>query len=514
MSLDTTELLHEVEEKTQESNILPKLTNIQLLNFCIGFLGLQFAWSMQIALSGRVLEPLGATPIIIGLIWLAGPISGMLVQPIVGALSDNLKSKFGRRRPFLVIGAVLTAIALVAFPKSAELGAFIPGISGLIMATILMWVMDSCINMTQGPYRALVPDIAPKEQHALANSFLSLAIGIGAVISFGTAPALKAIFGIQMSIMQQFIMAAIAFIIGIVWTCATTPEKQIKVEIEPENKESSMEPVKNFLISVAIALVPTVLLAVTGIISLSSGQAAERFSAVFALFLSVPLLTIALKSFSSKEVYKLCAVQFFTWLGIMAMFIFFGQYVIHNIFQIPDLSSVSESVRLGFKLQLDNASNMTGVAFAIYNAVCLFASMPISYLSSKFGKKNVHSVCLAFLAFAFLGLAFWAKAPWQIYTCLGFAGIGWASVLSLPFALLTEHIVKGTEGSAMGKLNLFIAGPQILTSVVVGYLIQSSKLTVPTGITNHYEYAFIIGGISVLIAAIITLFVKEKSSIA
>ena len=181
---------------------LKRFTTINFLNFALGFLGLQFAWQMRIALSEPVTSSLGASPLLYSLIWLAGPFSGMVVQPIIGVLSDKTKSRFGRRRPYLLGGALITALALWAFPHSAGISDFIskvchfnmPAWGGLLIAALLIWVIDACINIAQGPYRSLVPDVVPREQHAQANSYISLAIGLGSVIAMVVAPALKFFF--------------------------------------------------------------------------------------------------------------------------------------------------------------------------------------------------------------------------------------------------------------------------------------------------------------------------------
>ena len=202
----------ELEKQTDGKKLY---SNAQLLNFCLGFFGLQFAWQMRIILSGPVTEGLGASPFIFGLIWLAGPFTGMIVQPIIGAMSDNLNTKFGKRRPFLLIGALLASLALWAFPNSANivnffgssLGQNLPVWSALLFAAITIWVIDGSVNAAQGPYRAMIPDNMPQEQHAIANSFLSFAIGLGSVVAAGTAPLLKWAFDYQMSISAQFVMA-------------------------------------------------------------------------------------------------------------------------------------------------------------------------------------------------------------------------------------------------------------------------------------------------------------------
>ena len=152
---------------------LRKLNTFQLLNFCLGFFGLQFAWQMRIILSGPVTEGLGASPLIFGLIWLAGPVTGMVVQPIIGALSDNTQTPFGRRRPYLLLGAILASLALWAFPNSETIAQFIanklhfalPAVGGLLVAAVMIWIIDACVNAAQGPYRALIPDNIVPEQH-------------------------------------------------------------------------------------------------------------------------------------------------------------------------------------------------------------------------------------------------------------------------------------------------------------------------------------------------------------
>ena len=170
----------------EDNNQLKKFNTAKFLNFALGFLGLQFAWQMRIILSAPVTEGLGASPFIYGLIWLAGPFTGMVVQPLIGAISDNTKSKFGRRRPYLLGGAIIAAIALWAFPNSANIASFlghvfdfpIPVWLGLFVAAVMIWIIDACINIAQGPYRALIPDVVPREQHSVANSYISLAIGL------------------------------------------------------------------------------------------------------------------------------------------------------------------------------------------------------------------------------------------------------------------------------------------------------------------------------------------------
>lgn len=451
---------------------LRKLNTIQLLNFCLGFFGLQFAWQMRIILSGPVTEGLGASPFIFGLIWLAGPVTGMVVQPIIGALSDSTHTPFGKRRPYLLLGAILASFALWAFPNSETIAQFIanklhfalPAVGGLLVAAVMIWIIDACINAAQGPYRALIPDNIVPEQHAIANSYLSFAIGLGSVIAAGTAPALKWAFDYQMSVNAQFVMAALAFSLAMIWTCITFQEnsKPIGENDEKQEKSSFIDDLKTFFKS-------------------------------------------------SPEVFKICFVQFFTWIGVMSMFIFFTQFSIHTVYGIPDLSSVSDAVAAKYADLNAQATNFSSICFAIFNLICFLVSIPIGILSTKFGNKKVHMFAIASMALAYILMAFTTNSK-AIMLLMGLAGIGWASILSLPFAMLSEYIQKGSEGAVMGIFNIFIAGPQVLVCTVLAWFISKCVFKTPLGINYHWEYTFVVGAAVLLIAAVVTYFINEKQN--
>lgn len=460
---------------TEQQSGLRKLTTLQLLNFCLGFFGLQFAWQMRIILSGPVTEGLGASPFIFGLIWLAGPVTGMVVQPIIGAMSDSTNTIFGRRRPYLMLGAILAAIALWAFPNSegianilaAKLHIGLPEFGGLIVAAIMIWVIDACVNAAQGPYRALIPDNIVPEQHSIANSYLSFAIGLGSVIAAGTAPFLNWAFDYQMSIEAQFIMAALAFSLGMTWTCITFKERHFEKSEEDEKKEEKK---------------PT-------------------FMDNFKTFLQ-----------SSPEVYKICMMQFFTWIGVMCMFIFFTQFSIHTVFNVPDLTSVSDELVMQYENATADATNFSSICFAVLNLVCFLVSIPIGILSTKFGNKKVHAFALLTMTAAYLLMAL-TKNPKAIMLLMGIAGIGWSSILALPFAMLSEYIKKGSEGAVMGIFNIFIAGPQVLVCTLVAWFISKCEIHLTGGLINyHWEYSFYVGALVLFTALVITNLIKERKS--
>lgn len=456
----------------EENNVLKKFTTAQFLNFALGFFGLQFAWQMRIILSGPVTEGLGASPFIYGLIWLAGPFTGMVVQPLVGALSDKTVSPLGRRRPYLLGGALLASLALLIFPNSGGIaeglasltGLHLPAVTGLLIAAIMIWVIDACVNVAQGPYRALIPDVVPEEQYSIANSYISLAIGLGSVVAAGTAPFLKWAFGYQMSIPAQFVMAALAFTLGMIWTCITIKESKR----EHENKQE---------------VVPN---------NVSFWQSLKEF---FAL---------------SPEVSKICTMQFFTWIGTMCMMIFFTQYAVHTIYCVPDLTTVSESTKELYAQATLTGTNFSSICFAIFNLICFIVAIPIGFLSAKFSNKKVHIISIITMILAYLGM-FFAKEPKAVAALMGLSGIGWASICALPFAMLSQFIKKGTEGSVMGIFNIFIAGPQVFVCTLVAWIISKCSFTMGSDYINyHWEYAFIIGAICLAIAAVIASMVKEK----
>ena len=449
---------------------LKKFTTINFLNLALGFLGLQFAWQMRIILSGPVTENLGATPWLYGLIWLAGPFTGMVVQPLIGALSDKTKSRFGRRRPYLLGGAVIASIALWLFPNSGNIanlfGQSVPAWTGLLIAAIFIWIIDACINIAQGPYRALIPDVVQKEQHSLANSWISLAIGLGSVVAAATAPFLKFALHVQMSYSAQFIMAALAFTLAMLWTCITIKEKST---LDNDNFK------KNAKDSSAVTFL----------------QSMKEF------FLLSP------------EVGKICTMQFFTWIGMMCMMIFFTNFAIHTVFGVPDLTKLSTDLQAQYLSLQTSATNYSSICFAVFNLICFIIAVPIGVLAGKYGNKKVHIISLISMVIAYLIMGIFNNNSLVVGAGMALSGIGWASVCALPFAMLSKYIKAGTEGSVMGIFNIFIAGPQVFVCTLVAWIIDKSVIRDGNLLNYHYEYSFFIGAVCLLIAALITAAIKE-----
>ena len=212
---------------------------------------------------------------------------------------------------------------------------------------------------------------------------------------------------------------------------------------------------------------------------------------------------------SSPEVFKICMMQFFTWVGVMCMFIFFTQFAIHTVFSVPDLTTASDIVKESYAMSTAKATNFSSVCFAVLNLVCFFVSIPIGILSTKYGNKKVHIISLLIMSISYLLMTMTTNVK-LIMILMGAAGIGWSSILSLPFAMLSEYIKKGSEGAVMGIFNIFIAGPQILVCTVVAWFISKCAIKTPLGLNYHWEYSFLIGAIVLFCAVVMTYLIKEK----
>ena len=364
------------------------------------------------------------------------------------------------------------ALGLILLPKSADLSALFgsnqPVWLPLFIAAIFIWMIDACVNAAQGPYRALIPDNIQKSQHAIANSFLSFAIGLGSVVAAGAAPFLKWAFNYQMSVDAQFTMAGVAFILGMLWTCITfrenIPSKEVMVEHKLEAKKTASKPfienVKEFLNA-------------------------------------------------SPEVGKICLIQFFTWIGLMSLLIFFTQYVVHIVYGVPNTAGLPENIIATFKDSQIEAQNFSSICFAFFNLICFIVAIPVAKMAEARGNKSVHACSLLSMAVAYLLIACTVNKA-VVFAAIGLAGIGWASTLSLPFAMLSKYIKEGTEGSAMGIFNIFISAPQVLVCTLLAWFINRATFQMGDYTNNHWDFAFLFGALMLIVSAFVTLTIKEK----
>lgn len=425
----------------------PKLTFWQIWNMSFGFLGIQFGWGLQMANMSPIYKYLGADESSLPYLWLAGPLTGLLIQPIVGAMSDRTWTRLGRRRPFFLVGAVLASICLLLMPNS----------SAVWMAASLLWIMDASINITMEPFRAFVGDKLPEEQRTLGFVMQSFFIGIGSTLAnalpyiltfLGVVGIMKS--GIPYSTLIAFIVGAVAFLSAVLWTVFTTDE------IPPEDIESFRK--KNAEGSIVANIVKEV------------GEA----------FRNMP-----------TTMKQLAIVQFFTWFALPLMWQYYGLTVARHVFAAADDKSAL------FK----QGTEWGGVCFAVYNLVCFLVAFAIPPLAARIGRKGVHILCLTCGGLGLISTYF-ASSPYFLWIGMVGVGIAWASILSMPYVILAGAIRPERMGVYMGVFNLCIVIPQVVQSFVTPQIYKSVLADNPLN-------AVMLGGASMLVAAVTVLIVKD-----
>jgi maltose/moltooligosaccharide transporter len=391
----------------------PPLTFRQIWNMNFGFFGIQFGWGLQMANMSAIYEYLGARPDQIPLLWLAAPLTGLIVQPVIGHMSDHTWGRLGRRRPYFLAGAILSSLALVAMPNC----------SALWMAAGLLWVLDASINTSMGPFRAFVTDLLPESQRTQGFAMQSLIIGLGAVIA-SALPWLLARGGIAQTasgaipptVRLSFYVGAAVFLIAVLWTVFTTRE------YPPEYAESS-----------------------------ERGGLARSPREIITNIVEMP-----------RIMRHLAAVQLCTWLGLYCMWLYFPVAVAHNVFGARDAASPLYTAGVAWG----------GVCFAFYSAVCFVFSMALPAIARAWGRSRTHALCL--LAGA-LGLISVAAIHSQYLLLLSMMGVGvaWASTLAMPYAILAPSLPPDKTGVYMGIFNLFIVIPEIIASLAFGWIMQT-----------------------------------------
>jgi len=422
----------------------PPLRFWQIWNMSFGFFGIQFGWGLQMGFMSSIYEKLGASADQIPMLWLAAPLTGLIVQPIIGHMSDHTWNRLGRRRPYFLTGAILSSIALVLMPNS----------STLWMAAGLLWILDASINISMEPFRAFVADMLPEQQRARGFAMQSFFIGAGAVI----ASALPYLFthamhihgetgAIPLPIRISFYAGALVFLGAVLWTVATTRE------YPPE--------------------LPLVKTRPRGL----GANVSEIFSAIAAM---------------PATMRQLALMQLCTWLGLFCMWLYFAPAVAHNIF-----GAVSEKSAL-----YDNGIEWAGICFGMYSAVCFVFSMFLPMVAARLGRKLAHCVCLLCGAAGLLSVAF-IQNPWLLLLSMTGVGIAWASILSMPYAILAGALPVDRIGIYMGIFNFFIVLPEIIASLGFGWVMNH-------WLHNNRLSAIVAGGAFMIVAALLVTRVDDR----
>ena len=429
----------------------PRLSFPQMSNLSFGFLGIQFGWGLQLANMSAIYEKLGARPDEVPLLWLAAPMTGLLVQPIIGVMSDRTWGRLGRRRPYFLIGSIFASIALFFMPTSTSLW----------MAASLLWILDASINVSMEPFRAFVADNLPNEQRTQGYVMQSFFIGIGASLANALPYLLRTMgvegttdAGIPLTVKYAFQLGAGAFLLAVLWTVFTTKE------YPPEDMEAFRR------------------------------EKAEKaglggfFGEIADAARNMP-----------KTMKQLAVVQVFTWLGLFCMWMFWVPAVARHVFGATDPNSAlyTEGVEWG------------GLVMAVYSITCFVVAFALPKVAAATSRKTVHASALVCGAAGLLSLWLIRDQNLLVLTMIG-VGIAWASILSMPYAMLSGAVPARRMGVYMGLFNAFIVIPEIIASLGFGPAIRA---LFGQDNPNAPLYVVMLGGVSLLVAALAVTFVDD-----
>jgi maltose/moltooligosaccharide transporter len=419
-------------------------------NMCFGFFGIQFGWALQMGNMGPIYEYLGAKPDEIPFLFLAAPLTGLLVQPVIGYLSDRTWHPIlGRRRPYFLIGAILSSICLCLMPNS----------SAIWMAAGTLWILDSSINISMEPFRAFVADKLPDEQRATGFAMQSFFIGLGSFIA-GYLPSWLADYagmsriadgGVPENIRFSFYVGAAAFFTAVLYTILTSKEYP-PADIPAREKVGEIK--KGF---------------------------GAGFREISHAVMNMP-----------DRMKKLALIQFLTWPGLFLMWFYYSTAVARNVFHAPDEQSELYTIGVEF-------ANKT---MAFYNMVTFLVAFTLPVLAKYIGRNLTHMICLFCGGLGLLSVSF-IHEPNMLYLSMTGVGIAWASILSMPYSMLAGAIPEEKMGIYMGIFNFFIVLPEIIASLSFGYIMEH-------WLDNNRLSAVMIGGILMIIAGVLCLRVRDQ----
>jgi maltose/moltooligosaccharide transporter len=508
----------------------PNLSFWQIWNMCFGFLGIQFGFALQNGNVSRIFQTLGASIDEIPILWIAGPLTGLLVQPIVGYFSDRTWNKLGRRRPYFFYGAVLTTVALFFMPNSPTLW----------MAAGMLWILDASINITMEPFRAFVGDNLNKQQRPLGFSMQSFFIGVGAVVASAlpyilsnwfdvanTAPAGE----IPDSVKYSFYAGGLVLLVAVLWTVMKSteysPEQLAAFGDELDTSATESHNDRRYWMSGAIFT----FVGLAALLAVFANSLDQQLYVLGGCLLAFGLLqwlvsalktsalkTSALKSSSQQTTANsdsnqpgmlvqivddlftmpttmrhLAVVQFFSWFALFSMWIYTTAAVTSVHYGSSDPTSSA----------YNDGADWVGLLFAFYNGFAAIAAVLIPWVVRKTSLQISHSInliCGAVGLMAFL----WIKDPALLWIPMIGVGIAWASILSLPYALLADSLPSHKMGVYMGMFNFFIVLPQLLAASILGTMLNLF-------FNGEAIYALATGAVSLVIAAVYVLTIKNRS---
>ncbi|MFS4470459.1 MFS transporter [Chryseobacterium sp. T20] len=438
----------------------PDLSMLQIINMSMGFLGIQMAFGLQNGNASRILGNLGADVHELSWFWLVAPITGLIVQPIIGHMGDNTWSPLGRRKPYFLIGAVLCALGLVLLPNAASVTQMFAA-NALLLAVIFLAMMDASVNIAMEPFRALVGDMLPKHQGTIGFSVQTILIGIGAVLGsylpdwltkMGISNEAPAGF-VADNVIYSFYIGAGLLIISILYTIMTTREYSPQEFADFEDGKEGE-------------------------------QHNSKFSDIFKDFAAIP-----------AQMKKLGIVQFFSWFALFTMWVFTTSALATHHFGLSPEDTHSKA--------FNDAGDLTGKLFGMYNLWAIPFAFLLTPIAKLIGKKQTHALALLCGGLGLVSMYFIKDVNnlWVSMIGLGFA---WASILAMPYAMLIEVIPQRKMGVYMGIFNFFIVIPQIINGLFGGPVVS--------GVFGKQAMDYVVvGGVCMLIGAVVTMiFVKSE----
>lgn len=486
----------------QNPTVRPRLSGWSIWNMCVGFFGIQIGFGLQNANTSRIFQTIGAEVDSLAILWIAAPLTGLIVQPLVGHFSDRTWTPLGRRRPYFLVGAILTTLALFFMPNSRELW----------IAASILWIMDASINITMEPFRAFVADNLPEEQRTTGYAMQSFFIGAGAVFASclpwiltewfsvaATAPAGV----VPMAVRISFYVGAAALLAAVLWTVFTSRE------YSPEQLDA-FESARDTGHTTAAARTRTawytggLLWALAGSLAVAAVGALDLQKELYILagfILAFGLMQMATGALAAagrsnmltgimgdifampKTMQGLAVVQFFSWFALFSMWIYMTPAVTAVHYASPDPTSTGYG----------EGANWVGVLMGIYNGVAALAAFLIPVIAHRTGLKGAHALNLTLGAAGFLGVFLIHDPQWLWLPMIG-VGFAWASIVSLPYAMLANAVPGRKMGLYMGVFNIFIVVPQLVAATILGAVLNGLFGGQPI-------WALVLGAVSFLIAA-------------
>lgn len=496
----------------------PRLSFWQIWNMSFGFLGIQFGFALQNANVSRIFETLGANVDDIPILWIAAPVTGLLVQPIIGHMSDKTWGRLGRRRPYFLAGAILASAALFIMPNSPLLW----------IAAGMLWIMDASINVAMEPFRAFVGDMLPSEQRTTGFAMQSFFIGLGAVVASALPYAMANGFGVANtaaagaipdSVKWSFYLGGLVFLLAVIWTVIRSRE------YSPDELRAHGTGVRAHTsthLHAAAAPAPVFfrrglvwsaagLLASAGVYGLGLAKELYILAAGLVFFGVVQLVSGVLVRRGRKhagvvsiisDLYamprtmtQLAVVQFFSWLALFAMWIYTTAAVTNHIYGTSDATSAA----------YNEGANWVGVLFAVYNGVAALVAFLLPVVARRTSRKVTHMLALVLGGFG-LASVYVIQNPTLLILSMVGVGVAWASILSMPYAMLTGALPPHKMGTYMGIFNFFIVIPQILAASILGFFVR-------TIFSGEAIYVLLLGGASMVVAGLVTLLVDDVDDV-